>query len=109
MNPKPALVRRFVGSIGLAVIAAAAVMAQPAIAQFWPSWPGYGRPYPRSPDNEYGRNRYGRESKREPAGQSRNVEGAPLLAVVALGEQRVTIYNARGKMLQSPVSTGATG
>jgi hypothetical protein len=37
------------------------------------------------------------------------VEGAPLLAVVALGEQRVTIYNSHGKMLQSPVSTGATG
>jgi hypothetical protein len=37
------------------------------------------------------------------------VDGAPLLAVVALGEQRVTIYNAHGKMLQAPVSTGATG
>jgi hypothetical protein len=35
--------------------------------------------------------------------------GAPLLAVVALGEQRVTIYNSEGQMLQSPVSTGATG
>ena len=52
---------------------------------------------------------YRHETKREPAGQSRNVEGAPLLAVVALGEQRVTIYNAHGKMLQSPISTGATG
>jgi hypothetical protein len=35
--------------------------------------------------------------------------GAPMLAVVALAEQRVTIYDAEGKMLQAPVSTGATG
>ena len=35
---------------------------------------------------------------------------APMLAVVALAEQRVTIYDAEGrKMLQAPVSTGATG
>jgi L,D-transpeptidase catalytic domain len=33
----------------------------------------------------------------------------PMLAVVALAEQRVTIYDAAGKMLQAPVSTGATG
>jgi len=32
-----------------------------------------------------------------------------MLAIVALGEQQVTIYNAHGKMLQSPVSTGARG
>ncbi len=35
--------------------------------------------------------------------------GAPLLAVVSLSDQRVTIYNADGRMLQAPVSTGATG
>jgi L,D-transpeptidase catalytic domain len=35
--------------------------------------------------------------------------GAPLLAVVSLNDQRVTIYNADGRMLQAPVSTGATG
>jgi hypothetical protein len=29
--------------------------------------------------------------------------------VVALGEQRITVYDAAGKMLQAPVSTGATG
>ena len=32
-----------------------------------------------------------------------------MLAIVSLGDQRVTIYNADGKMLQAPVSTGATG
>ena len=34
---------------------------------------------------------------------------APMFAVVALAEQRVTIYDAEGKLLQAPVSTGATG
>ncbi len=33
----------------------------------------------------------------------------PLLAVVGLKEQRVTIYDAKGKMMESPVSSGQTG
>ncbi len=33
----------------------------------------------------------------------------PLFAVVALKEQRVTIYGARGKFLEAPVSTGISG
>ena len=32
-----------------------------------------------------------------------------MLAIVSLSDQRVTIYDAEGKILQSPVSTGATG
>jgi len=35
--------------------------------------------------------------------------GVPLMAIVALGEQRITVYDADGKMLQAPVSTGQTG
>jgi hypothetical protein len=35
--------------------------------------------------------------------------GAPMLAIVALKEQRVTVYDADGRILQSPVSTGQTG
>jgi L,D-transpeptidase catalytic domain len=35
--------------------------------------------------------------------------GVPVLAVVALSDQRVTIYDANGKILQSPVSTGQKG
>src|SRR5262245_20007912 len=35
--------------------------------------------------------------------------GQPLLAIVALGEQRVTIYDAEGRILSAPVSTGQTG
>ena len=32
-----------------------------------------------------------------------------MLAIVSLSDQRVTIYDAEGKILQSPVSTGSTG
>jgi hypothetical protein len=35
--------------------------------------------------------------------------GSPLLAVVALKEQRITIYSAEGKVMQAPVSTGTGG
>ena len=50
----------------------------------------------------------GTRGKRDEPGQAR-APGAPLLAVVSLSDQRVTIYNAEGKMLQAPVSSGATG
>ncbi len=33
----------------------------------------------------------------------------PLMAIVALKQQHVTIYDANGKILQAPVSTGTTG
>lgn len=39
---------------------------------------------------------------------SRNA-GTPLLAVVGLREQRISIYDAGGKIMEAPVSTGATG
>ncbi len=35
--------------------------------------------------------------------------GAPLLAVIALAQQRVSVYGASGKIMEAPVSTGATG
>ena len=35
--------------------------------------------------------------------------GPPLMAVVSLGDQRVTVYDADGKILQAPVSTGRSG
>ena len=34
--------------------------------------------------------------------------GTPLLAVVSLGEQRVTIYDADGQIMRAPVSSGQT-
>jgi hypothetical protein len=46
-----------------------------------------------------------REARREVA----QPPSAPLLAVVSISDQRVTIYNAEGRMLQSPISSGATG
>jgi hypothetical protein len=49
-----------------------------------------------------------REVKRDDAELSRPA-GAPLMAVVALGEQRVTIYDADGRILRAPVSTGQRG
>ena len=49
-----------------------------------------------------------RGSRTEPMAQSQP-HNAPLLAVVALGEQRITLYDASGKMLQAPISTGSTG
>ncbi len=35
--------------------------------------------------------------------------GTPLLAVVGLAEQRISIYDAKGKIMELPVSTGQTG
>ena len=35
--------------------------------------------------------------------------GSPLLAVVGLAEQRISIYDAKGKIMESPVSSGQTG
>jgi hypothetical protein len=49
-----------------------------------------------------------RDAKRDGFGQSRSA-GTPILAIVSLSEQRVSIYDTEGKILQSPVSTGATG
>jgi L,D-transpeptidase catalytic domain len=40
---------------------------------------------------------------------SRPVGGPPVMAIVALAEQHVTIYDAEGKMLRAPVSTGQSG
>ena len=39
---------------------------------------------------------------------TRRPAGQPRLAVVSLGDQRVTIYDADGAVMQGPISTGAT-
>src|SRR5262245_690112 len=49
-----------------------------------------------------------REAKHDDSVLSRPA-GQPLMAIVALGEQRVTIYDADGRILRAPVSTGQTG
>jgi len=35
--------------------------------------------------------------------------GKPIMAIVSLGDQRITLYSAAGKTAQAPVSTGSTG
>jgi hypothetical protein len=52
--------------------------------------------------------RGGREGKREEATYLRP-DGTPVIAVVAIDQQRVTVYDADGPMLRSPVSTGKPG
>jgi hypothetical protein len=47
--------------------------------------------------------------RRDAEEPSRSLAGPPVLAVVALSEQHVTIYDAEGKVLRAPVSTGQTG
>ena len=49
-----------------------------------------------------------REPKRDDSVLSRPA-GVPLMAIVSVGEQRVTIYDAQGRILRAPVSTGQTG
>ena len=48
-----------------------------------------------------------RDARRD-EGQSHG-PGVPMLAIVSLSDQRVTIYDSEGKMLQSPISSGSTG
>jgi hypothetical protein len=50
----------------------------------------------------------GRAGKREEATYIRPTS-TPIMAVVAINQQRVTVYDAEGPMLRSPVSTGKPG
>jgi hypothetical protein len=52
--------------------------------------------------------RSSRDANRDELAHSRRA-GPPVLAIVSLSDQRVTIYDGEGKILQSPVSTGSTG
>ena len=52
--------------------------------------------------------REGRSTRREEVVQSRPA-GVPVMAVVSLRHQRVTIYDADGWIMRAPVSTGQTG
>lgn len=52
--------------------------------------------------------RNSRDATREELVASRPT-GLPLMAIVSLRDQRVTIYDADGKILRAPVSTGQTG
>ena len=80
--------RRLAGLVaaGLAVLLMAAI-ADPAAA---PEAIGIGRPSAT------------RQRVSRPAGM-------PLMAIVSLSDQRITIYDAEGRILRAPVSTGQTG
>lgn len=80
----PALSRRR-SLISMAAFAAAVVVAQPASA----------------------RNDRGSEPEDSEQTTSR-VPGKPVLAVVSLGDQRITIYDKDGAIMQGPTSSGAT-
>jgi hypothetical protein len=54
------------------------------------------------------------EAQRRPAERSDELVltrpvGAPLMGIVALSQQRITIYDAEGRILRAPVSTGQSG
>ena len=49
-----------------------------------------------------------RDAQRVETGETRPA-GAPLMAIVSLNNQRVTIYDADGSILRAPVSSGQTG
>jgi len=50
-----------------------------------------------------------RTAQREDRFVPSHTPGTPLLAVVGLAEQRISIYDAKGKIMESPVSSGQTG
>ena len=52
--------------------------------------------------------RSNREPKRDEASLSRPA-GTPVMAIVSIGEQRVSIYDAEGRILRAQVSTGQRG
>lgn len=52
--------------------------------------------------------RSGRSERQVETVQSRSA-GEPILAIVALGSQRITIYDAKGWILRAPVSSGSKG
>ncbi|MGA7329928.1 MAG: L,D-transpeptidase family protein [Rhodomicrobium sp.] len=50
-----------------------------------------------------------RQSRREERHTQSRAPGTPLLAVIALAQQRVSVYGASGRIMEAPVSTGARG
>ncbi len=54
------------------------------------------------------RNRYDRDEAEQAPSVGRKPAGKPVLAIVSLGDQRVTIYDKDGAIMHGPISTGAT-
>ena len=103
------------GSARLAIAAIALVLglthSQPLSAQFSKYGSPYGTyvsPYKKyDPDDDYG-SRSRSEDRGDMVPFKRS--GVPLLAVVGLDTQRLSVYDSAGRLIQkSPVSTGQTG
>ncbi len=81
------ILHRAIAALSLGALSAAQGLGSPAEAR---------SPY--YEEGEYDGVRYGEV-----------IQGTPVLAVVGLAEQRITIYGAKGKMIDAPVSTGQNG
>jgi L,D-transpeptidase catalytic domain len=109
--PRPGSARLAIAAIALAM---GATHSQPLSAQFskyGSPYGSYGGPYKQykqyDPYDDYG-NSSPREDRGDMVPFKRS--GVPLLAVVGLDTQRVSIYDSAGRLIQqSPVSTGTTG
>jgi hypothetical protein len=106
--PRPGSARLAIAAITLAM---GATHSQPLSAQFSP-YGSYGGPYKQykqyDPYDDYGNNSSPSEDRGDMVPFKRS--GVPLLAVVGLDTQRVSIYDSAGRLIQrSPVSTGTTG
>lgn len=88
-------------AVVLAAVAGLTICAEatPSQAQWWEQPPRreWRRPATPAP-----------VQKEEETALKRQTNG-PLMAVVSLSDQRVTIYDATGRILRSPVSSGSTG
>jgi hypothetical protein len=60
-------------------------------------------------DRAYAERRHVQRGESAEPASARRPAGTPLLAVVSLRQQRVTIYDAEGPILYAPVSTGQPG
>lgn len=98
---------------GLTVAFLATSAPSPAHAQFWLSQPqgSYYRPRASLTRPRLPRRVAARPAKpsAEEVAAAKAVASGPLLAVVSLGAQRLTVYDSTGPILRSPVSSGTAG
>jgi hypothetical protein len=106
------------GSARLAIAGIALCLGLAHSATVSAQYTKYGSPfgpyggYRNKPYEPYKEREYGKPTPGEDRGEMVPFRrgGGPLLAVVALDAQRITVYDHSGRMIQrSPVSTGTTG
>ncbi len=97
---------------GLTIALLTASAPSPAHAQFWASEPQYSyRPRASVTRPKLPRRVAGRQVKPSAAEAAiaKTVASGPLMAVVSLGAQRMTVYDASGPILRTPISSGTAG